>query len=66
MENPWKWIEDYFVNDGRLCAECKWCHRWNENHGPGLQKPLAECLVLANLAPNDCPAWAHHIEKELK
>lgn len=47
---------------GDLCGDCQYCHTWMEHHGPGLNEPVGECVILDTSGDYDqCPgviAWA--------
>ena len=61
---PTIWISQYFQEDGRQCGECPALNKWYENHGPGLQELLSECMVLEVGDPQECPAYLNYLEEE--
>jgi hypothetical protein len=51
---------------GDLCGDCQYCHTWMEHHGPGLNEPMGECLVLdQSMDPAQCPGVVAWLKSEV-
>lgn len=50
---------------GDLCGDCQYCHTWMEHHGPGLNEPMGECVILDTSGDYDqCPGVIAWLKKE--